>query len=292
MGSDTELAIIEMGANHPGEIRLLCDIAQPDFGLITNIGKAHLEGFGGIQGVARGKGELFQFLTGNDKTIFLNEGNPYLTPLIPADYSKVIRYNGDHGLRILQMTSDPLLSLIASNGKDTLEITTNLAGSYNAENVLAACCVGIHCGIITENSVKAIQTYQPQNNRSQLIKTASNTVFMDAYNANPSSMSAAIGEFLQLKAPRKMLILGEMREVGASAEKEHQEIIELLQQQNVKNVICVGKAFDTFAEKAGYQHFASVEILCQTLKAKPLAGYFIFVKGSRSYHLEKVIPLL
>jgi UDP-N-acetylmuramoyl-tripeptide--D-alanyl-D-alanine ligase len=115
---------------------------------------------------------------------------------------------------------------------------------------------------------------------------------MDAYNANPSSMSAAIGEFLQQKAPRKLLILGEMRELGTSAEKEHQEIIGLLQQQKIKNVICVGKAFDPFAEQAGYQHAASVEILCQTLKEKPLTGYFIFVKGSRSNHLEKVIPLL
>jgi UDP-N-acetylmuramoyl-tripeptide--D-alanyl-D-alanine ligase len=147
MGSDTELAIIEMGANHPGEIRLLCDIARPDYGLITNIGKAHLEGFGGIEGVAKAKGELFQFLIANDKTIFLNKGNPYLSPLIPDDYSKIIRYNGDHGLRVLQMTSNPLLSIIAGNGKDTLEINTNLAGSYNAENVLAACSVGLHFGI-------------------------------------------------------------------------------------------------------------------------------------------------
>ncbi len=292
MESDRDTGIIEMGANHPGEIAFLCEIARPDYGLITNIGKAHLEGFGGIQGVAKSKGELFNYLVQNQKTLFLNEGNTYLPPLVPGDYSKVIYYNGEKGLRLMTQHSNPLLSLKVTNGEMDMDINTNLVGSYNVENVLAACSVGLHFGIEPDDIVAAIQAYKPQNNRSQLINTGKNTVFMDAYNANPSSMSAAVREFLNLEGANKLLILGEMREVGDSSPEEHEEIISLLKQNRVGQVICVGKAFKLPAEKAGYFYAETVENLREMLLDKPLKGYFVFVKGSRSNRLESVIPLL
>jgi UDP-N-acetylmuramoyl-tripeptide--D-alanyl-D-alanine ligase len=293
MPDDCQIGIIEMGANHPGEIASLCEIAQPDYGLITNIGKAHLEGFGGIQGVAKAKGELFNYLLKHEKVLFLNEGNPYLLPLVPENYGKVVRYNGENGLKITRCVSNPLLNIHISDDRNfSLQIQTNLAGSYNAENVLAACSVGIQFGISPNGIMDAIQEYTPMNNRSQLIKTSRNTIFMDAYNANPSSMSAAIGEFLKFEGQRKLLILGEMREVGDSSLSEHEEIIDQLKKQEVKNVICVGKAFESFALKAGYQYAPTIDELNDFLTKTSLSGYFIFVKGSRSNHLEKVIPLL
>jgi len=281
-----------MGANHPGEISFLCEITKPDYGLITNIGKAHLEGFGGIQGVARAKGELFNFLVNNKKTIFLNEGDKFLPQLVPEGYDGVIYYNGESGLKLLSCKSDPLLSLKVGYGKETLEIHTNLVGSYNTENVLAACCVGLHFGVPVEGILRGIQGYHPRNNRSQLINTGRNTVIMDAYNANPSSMSAAIKEFLEFEGRKKLLILGEMREVGDSSSTEHENLVDFLKQHGAEHVICLGKAFEMPAKKAGYRHAESVSELNEMLSKDPVDGYLVFVKGSRSNHLEKVIPLL
>jgi UDP-N-acetylmuramoyl-tripeptide--D-alanyl-D-alanine ligase len=292
MDSDTEIGIVEMGANHPGEIGFLCEIAKPDYGLITNIGKAHLEGFGGIQGVANAKGELFSFLINNEKTIFLNEGNPYLPPIVPVDYTKAVRYNGQNGLKLVNYKSSPLLNLKVLYSNEMLDIKTQLVGSYNTENVLAACCVGLHFGVAMHELASAINDYQPRNNRSQLINTGRNTVFMDAYNANPSSMLAAINEFLQFEGPKKLLILGEMREVGDSSPHEHENLVTFLQQQGISNVIFVGKAFEQAAKRAGYRHAETTDLLMELLSNEPLNGHFVFVKGSRSNRLEKIIPLL
>jgi UDP-N-acetylmuramoyl-tripeptide--D-alanyl-D-alanine ligase len=292
MPADTGMAVIEMGANHPGEIKSLSEIAEPDYGLITNIGKAHLEGFGGIEGVARAKGELFRFLLDHQKTIFLNEGNKYLPGLVPANFENVIRYNGTSGIRLSEAESNPFLKLKVTDGLRILELSTHLAGKYNVENVLAAFAVGQYFGIKERDIISAIESYIPQNNRSQIIKTARNTVFMDAYNANPSSMSAAITEFLEIEGTGKLLIVGEMREVGEASDKEHREIIDMLTAAGAKDVICVGKAFEPFAVPAGYRFAASVNELTGMIQTEPLNGYFIFVKGSRSNNLEKVIPLL
>jgi UDP-N-acetylmuramoyl-tripeptide--D-alanyl-D-alanine ligase len=287
-----EFGIIEMGANHPGEITLLCEIAQPDYGLITNVGKAHLEGFGGIQGVALAKGELFGHLIERGKTLFVNEGNAYVRELIPGSYSKTVWYNGSQGPRIQSMTGDPFLNLRIADKNVTIEIKTGLLGGYNAENVLAAYCVGLHLGIRAELIKHAIQEYRPRNNRSQLLDTGKNKIFMDAYNANPSSMHAAISEFLQFNDPRKLLILGEMRELGDSTQSEHENIVILLKEKGVKEVIFVGEAFRKPALEAGYQYTESVDKLNELLSATPLSGYFVFIKGSRSNKLENVIPLL
>jgi len=292
MNNDIEIGIVEMGANHPGEIGFLCEIAKPDYGLITNIGKAHLEGFGDIQRVASAKGELFSYLIRNEKTIFLNEGNPYLLPLVSGDYIKIVRYNGSSGLKLVNHKSSPLLSLKASYGNEILDISTNLVGSYNIENVLAACCVGLQFGITADEIARAIPAYQPGNNRSQLINTGKNTVFMDAYNANPSSMSAAINEFLQFEGQKKLLILGEMLEVGDFSIQEHENLVACLKQQGVRNVICMGKAFEQAAKSAGYKYAETIDQLNEMLLLERPNGYFVFVKGSRSNRLEKVISLL
>jgi len=184
------------------------------------------------------------------------------------------------------------LNLQARYGKEVLEIATKLVGSYNIENVLAACCVGLHFGITPEEIVGTISAYQPSNNRSQLINTGNNTVIMDAYNANPSSMQAAVNEFLKFKGHKKILILGEMREVGASSVAEHKNLIDYLKKHAVKEVICIGEAFKQPAKRAGYKHAENIDNLQEMLLADPLKGYFVFIKGSRSNRLEKVIPLL
>jgi UDP-N-acetylmuramoyl-tripeptide--D-alanyl-D-alanine ligase len=292
MDEDVEIGIVEMGANHPGEISLLCEIAKPDYGLITNVGKAHLEGFGDIQGVARAKGELFTHLMQHKKTIFLNEGDQYLPSLVPDDYQSTVRYNGNNPPKLMSYESKPLLKLKVEYQASAWDIDSNLAGSYNIENVLAACSVGLHLGVTIGKIAQAIHAYYPGNNRSQLINTGNNTVFMDAYNANPSSMSAAINEFLSFEGRKKLLILGEMREVGKSSSQEHDDLITWLKQQGVVDVICIGQAFKQPAKKAGYKHAETVEQLAAMLLAAPLKGYFVFVKGSRSNRLEKIIPLL
>jgi UDP-N-acetylmuramoyl-tripeptide--D-alanyl-D-alanine ligase len=285
------MAIIEMGANHHGEIDALCRIAYPDYGLVTNVGKAHLEGFGGIEGVARAKGELIRHLIENNKTVFLNAGNKWLANQVPDGYPYVIRYNASGGLIASDVKCDPYLSLIINDGTGTL-IKTNLAGGYNAENVLAACTVGMYFGIPMDQIKEAISKYVPRNNRSQIIKTKQNTVFMDAYNANPSSMAVAIIEFLKTGQLNKLLILGEMREIGINSEEEHGEIVSILKKSGVSNVFFLGKAFEKSATLAGYQYASSVEELGGMLKQSPPEGYYIMVKGSRSNKLEKVLEFL
>jgi len=290
--ADCELAIIEMGANHHGEINALCEIALPDYGLVTNVGKAHLEGFGDIEGVARAKSELFRHLIRNSKTIFLNGGSMLLVQQVPEPYPDVVHYNTQGSLTAADISGDPCLSLTVNDAGTKTTIRTNLAGSYNAENVLAAYAVGLHFGIGRDEIKAAISDYEPRNNRSQIIKTARNTVFMDAYNANPSSMAAAIEEFLKTDAEKKMLILGEMREVGDTAAGEHAEIIATLKENGIKNVICVGKSFEESSSDAGYRHVHTVDQLNKLISDNPPDGHFIMVKGSRSNHLEKVLPLL
>lgn len=290
MKPDCEIAIIEMGANHHGEINTLCHIAQPDYGLVTNVGKAHLEGFGGIEGVARAKGELIRYLVANGKTVFLNGGNKWLAGQAPEGYPHVIRYNANGGIIATDVSADPYLSLTIKNGINT-SIKTNLAGSYNAENVLAACAVGLQFGISIEKIKDALSGYEPNNNRSQIIKTTKNTVFMDAYNANPSSMAAAIEEFLK-NPNRKILIIGEMREVGSESDTEHAAIVEMIKRHGVSDVFFIGKAFEKHVAAAGYRYASSVDQLNEILAANPPHGFYIMVKGSRSNRLEKVLQFL
>ena len=255
-----EMAIVEMGASHPGDIKELVDIAEPDFGLITNVGKAHLQGFGSFEGVMRTKAELYDYLREHGGYCFRNTDNPYLA----------------------QMAGD-LKSVEYQTG--TMPEGTHLVGAYNAENISAAICVGKHFGISEENALAAIRAYVPSNNRSQFMQTERNEVVVDAYNANPTSMTAAINAF-----KGNCYILGAMRELGDYSHLEHQNIVNMLLERKADKVLLVGEEYKQTT--APYPIFDDVEALCAYLQNNPLIGYHILLKGSRSNQLEKVIPLL
>jgi len=263
-----EMAIIEMGASHPGDIRELVEIAEPDYGLITNVGRAHLQGFGSFEGVMRTKAELYDWLRTHGGFCFRNTDNPYLA----------------------QMAGD-LKTVAYTTG--TMPEGTHLVGAYNAENVSAAVCVGKYFGISEEEALAAIRAYVPSNNRSQFLQTEHNTVVVDAYNANPTSMQAAIEAFSHNPSPvtdHPCYILGAMRELGDYSHLEHQNIVNMLLERKADKVLLVGEEYkDTTAP---YPVFDNVEALCQYLEKEPLKGLHILLKGSRSNQLEKVIPLL
>ena len=255
-----EMAIVEMGASHPGDIKELVDIAEPDCGLITNVGKAHLQGFGSFEGVQRTKAELYDYLRAHGGYCFRNMDNPYLAKM--AGDLKTVPYT-----------------------TGTMPEGTHLVGAYNAENVSAAICVGKHFGIREEDALAAIRAYIPSNNRSQLMQTEKNTVVVDAYNANPTSMTAAINSF-----KGNCYILGAMRELGDYSHLEHQNIVNMLLERKADKVLLVGEEYKQTT--APYPVFDNVEALCEHLQNEPLSGYTILLKGSRSNQLEKVIPLL
>jgi UDP-N-acetylmuramoyl-tripeptide--D-alanyl-D-alanine ligase len=255
-----EMAIVEMGASHPGDIKELVDIAEPDCGLITNVGKAHLQGFGSFEGVQRTKAELYEYLRAHGGYCFRNMDNPYLAKM--AGNLKTVPYT-----------------------TGTMPEGTHLVGAYNAENVSAAICVGKHFGISEEDALAAIRAYIPSNNRSQLMQTEKNTVVVDAYNANPTSMTAAINVF-----KGNGYILGAMRELGDYSHLEHQNIVNMLLERKADKVLLVGEEYKQTT--APYPIFDNVEALCEHLQKEPLSGYTILLKGSRSNQLEKVIPLL
>lgn len=255
-----EMAIVEMGASHPGDIKELVEIAEPNYGLITNVGKAHLQGFGSFEGVMRTKAELYDFLRAHNGFCFRNTDNPYLAQM--AGDLKTVEYH-----------------------TGTMPSDTHLVGGYNAENVSAAICVGRYFGVSEEDALAAIRAYIPSNNRSQLMQTEKNTVVVDAYNANPTSMQAAINAF-----KGDCYILGAMRELGEYSHLEHQNIVNMLLERKAEKVLLVGEEYKETT--APYPVFENVEALCEYLQREPLSGYTILLKGSRSNQLEKVIPLL
>ena len=273
-----EMAIIEMGASHPGDIKELVDIAEPTCGLITNVGKAHLQGFGSFEGVMRTKAELYDFLRAHGGFCFRNTDNSYLAKMA-----------GD--LQTVPYTTG------------TMPEGTHLVGGYNAENVSAAICVGAHFGVSYDEALAAIRAYVPTNNRSQFMKTEHNDVVVDAYNANPTSMQAAIEAFDRSPITNhqspitnhqslmpKAYILGAMRELGEYSHLEHQNIVNMLLERKADIVLLVGEEYK--ATTAPYPIFENVEALAAYLQTTPLTGHHILLKGSRSNQLEKVIPLL
>ena len=263
-----EMAIVEMGASHPGDIKELVEIAEPNFGLITNVGRAHLEGFGSFEGVMRTKAELYDFLIAHNGIIFRNADNPHLKEML-----------GNH------LGSLESLGHLVSYTTGTMPEGTHLVGGYNAENVSAALCVGEYFGVSREAGLAAIRAYIPSNNRSQLMRTERNTVVVDAYNANPTSMTAAINAFMG-----NCYILGAMRELGEYSHLEHQNIVNMLLERKADKVLLVGPEYKETT--APYPVFDDVDALCEALKKEPLNGYRILLKGSRSNQLEKAIPLL
>ena len=261
---DHQLAIVEMGASHPGDIKELVEVAEPNYGLITNVGRAHLEGFGSFAGVIRTKAELYDYLVTHHGTIFQNSDNPYLKEIL-GDPNKLGR--------------------LVSYTTGTMPEGTHLVGAYNAENVSAAICVGKYFGVSEEVALAAIRAYVPSNNRSQAMHTDHNDLVVDAYNANPTSMTAAINAF-----KGDTFIIGAMRELGSYSHLEHQNIVNMLLERKAEMVYLVGQEWrDTTAP---YPIFDTTEELIAHLKAHPINGAHILVKGSRSNKLETILPLL
>lgn len=292
-----QLAIIEMGANHPGEIKQLCEIAQPDFGIITNVGKAHLEGFGSFEGVMKTKAELYDYISANGLGIFINDDNDYLKQMAAksnVNPDKQIAYAQKSHPDMSMVTgrvlnSDPFLTMECQTG-NTFQIKTHLIGAYNAENVLAAVTIGHFFGMKNVQIIQGLENYEPVNNRSQFIVTAKNKLIVDAYNANPTSMQAAIQNFASMQVEAKTAILGEMLELGQQSAEEHQTIINLLKEKLFTNVLLVGKAF--LACNSDYVTFETVEELVIYLSKNDIKNQTILIKGSRGIRLEKIISLL
>ena len=288
IGPEAEIAVIEMGANHPDDIGRLTPVSQPDYGLITNVGKAHLLGFGSFEGVKKAKGMLYDYLAEHGGTAFLNVDDPDLTEMALERHLPVIRYGLQYdNAEILPLEAEhPFLRL--SLGGITVE--TGLVGAYNAVNVLAALAVGAQFGVDPEDGAKAISAYEPHNNRSEMTRTADNTVIADAYNANPSSMKVALDNLEAFSAPRKAVLLGMMGELGAESLKEHQALVDRLSAMNLEKVYLVGEEFRRTG--TSFPCFATSADLAAYLGEHPLKGYTILLKGSRSTAMEKILPVL
>ena len=284
----TQIAVVEMGANHPGEIKTLADIAQPDYGLITNIGKAHLEGFGSFEGVIHTKKELYDHLMAHHKMAFVNGDNALLWEI--SEGLERYSYGTHEGFNSVAtaVACDPFLTV---NSAATGDIHTHLVGSYNFENVAAAIAVGTYFNIPGNTIREAIEAYHPSNSRSQVIE-GKNRIIMDAYNANPTSMNASINNFRQICGTQPLLILGDMRELGVASEQEHKTILQLLKQLDFHQAYLVGPCFSQYNDNPEYLSFATVDNLVAYLEQHPVAQRTILVKGSRGIQLEKALPLI
>lgn len=290
---DCEVAIIEMGANHPKEIEFLSSIAEPEIGLITNIGKAHLEGFGSIEGVDRSKRELFNFIEKAGGQIFLNQNDPFLTAA-KDNYTNVISYGKDtvNDYYIEPNSEDLSLNLNMQVGGNLLKVKSALFGKYNADNILAAATVADFLGMGPDDIVAGIEKYQPANSRSQVAKSTRNTIILDAYNANPSSVEKAIEELSKIADKQALAILGEMKEVGADTDLAHAYIADLLNKYQIEHVL-IGSAFKQHCNDFCIAHFNdSASALEDANTFEKFKERTILVKGSRSVALEKIVPLL
>lgn len=294
MTFDTQLAIVEMGANHQFEIARLCEIADPDFGLITNIGKAHLEGFGSFEGIIKAKSELFDYLRKKGGTCFVNTDNELLTRQAAGLMQLTYGTSEKAWLRGELHDSGYYLTVKALFPKGWLYLRSKLIGSYNFENILAAACVGKHFGIAPLDIQEAVEQYSPTNNRSQLITKGTNKIIMDAYNANPTSMMASLINFRNIEEDNKTVILGDMLELGEQSPEEHQKIADFLQSLDPLSVFLIGKEFaKTSTTDTKTKKFEHVELLCNYLnQQKPMENNLILIKGSRGIQLEKVLGSL
>ncbi len=291
-----EIAVVEMGASHPGDIKTLAETAEPTCGLITNVGKAHLQGFGSLEGVIHTKGELYDFLaTRDDSVIFINADNEHLMGILPRGV-KAECYTQDEsktGARVYGqiVACDPFLRLRWREDKgDWYDVTTHLIGSYNIDNVLAAVTVGLHFEVTPQQICHAIENYVPSNNRSQLTETGHNHLVVDAYNANPTSMAAALDNFCMMAVSPKMAILGEMRELGDSSAEEHRRVVERLATCPFEEVWLVGAEFKDI--ECPYRKFDDVEQVKAAIAENRPEGRYILIKGSNGTRLFQLPELL
>ena len=288
--AEHDLAVIEMGANHPGEIKFLSEIAEPDCGIITNVGKAHLEGFGSFEGVIKTKGELYDFLRKKEgSTVFIHHDNAYLMNI--AEGLNLIPYGTEDDLYVNgRITGNsPYLTFEWKAGKDgeTYQVQTQLIGEYNFPNALAAITIGLFFGVEAAKINEALAGYTPQNNRSQLKKTNDNTLIIDAYNANPTSMMAALQNFRKMEVPHKMLLLGDMRELGAESAAEHQKIADYIKECDFEEVWLVGEQFA--AAEHSFKTYPNVQEVIKELETNKPKGYTILIKGSNGIKLSSTV---
>ena len=284
---DAEMVVIEMGANHQKEIESYCSYTQPTHGVITNCGKAHLEGFGGMEGVRKGKGELYDFLRAHEGTAFVYADADYLQSMC-AGIQHIVKYGVSEGLvqgRIL--SNEPFLEVTITTGWQLTSIKTQLVGDYNLPNVLCAIVIGKYFKVPEENIKTAIENYIPSNSRSQLIKRGSNTLILDAYNANPTSMKAAIENFSGLHAYKKILVLGGMMELGEESMDEHQAIIDLIRKYNWTQVVLVGGDFGSINHE--FTFFSNATEAKDWFQKQAFEQTHFLIKGSRSMQMERIL---
>lgn len=287
---ETEIGIVEMGANHKKEIEFLCEIAQPDYGYITNFGKAHLEGFGGVQGVIEGKSEMYQYLAKNNKLAFVNLEDPIQIERSAGIQSFTFGINNDTAdLKIKSIKANPFVAI----EYDNFSVESHLIGLYNANNINAAIAIGYYFKVTEADMKQAIETYIPENNRSQLLRIDSNQIILDAYNANPSSMAVAITNFLQLENQNKVMILGDMFELGDESPQEHKLIVDSLLNQNESECYLIGKSFyENKVTKDNIQFFETFDAFVEYLKTRHFSENTILVKGSRGMALERTLEYI
>ena len=283
---DAEMAVIEMGANHLNEIAGYCEYAMPTHGLITNIGKAHLEGFGGVENVKKGKGELFNYVGNNNGFAFVNSDDDAVVEQSRNLNNKIFYGASGKDLQGKIITTDPFPQ-IQILGPGSFDIKTKLTGAYNFSNILAAVCIGRHFNVDDKKIKDAIESYTPSNSRSQLIQQKSNTIILDAYNANPGSMKAAIENFASMKGDKKVLLLGAMMELGVDSEKEHAALISLIDKYKWEDVVLVGKNFNNLNHK--YIKYDNALEVKNWLHNQRYENAQILIKGSRSMQMEKVL---
>ena len=304
VNQDTQLAVVEMGASHPGDIKELVDIALPNYGLITNVGKAHLLGFGSFEGVKKTKGELYDYLRRTADKVFLNVDNPHLCSMASErnlqydperPYSLVIPYGLDYQqASVLPSNAEYPFLRVNVEGR---EVRTNLVGTYNADNVMAAICVGRQFGISLDEAAAAIEAYCPSNNRSQMVRKERNTLIIDAYNANPSSMDSALNNFANIQADRKVVMLGDMLELGSDSVQEHVNIVKKVVAMELAQIYLVGAEFEAALAETGVaderiQHFSTSDRLVEQMTEKSIENSVVLIKGSRGIRMEKVVGKL
>jgi UDP-N-acetylmuramoyl-tripeptide--D-alanyl-D-alanine ligase len=288
--SKTEIGIVEMGANHKKEIEFLCNLAKPDYGYITNFGKAHLEGFGGVEGVIAGKSEMYTYLSENDKLCFINLEDP-----IQVEKSKTLKSYSfginkeSANVNIKSIEANPFVVINYSN----VVVLSHLIGLYNSNNINAAITIGRYFGVEDEAIKEALESYIPENNRSQLLTKGTNQIILDAYNANPSSMAVAIENFVQLDKPNKIAILGDMFELGTESLAEHKSIISLLSKEEKTICYFIGKDFyHNKTEKNNFHFYENFEQFSDVLKENKFEDQMILIKGSRGMALERTLNFI
>ena len=288
--TETEIGIVEMGANHQKEIEFLCDLAQPDYGYITNFGKAHLEGFGGVEGVIKGKSEMYTFLKSNNKLVFVNLDDE-IQNTKTIDFNRITFSQKDRCATVFieSVTANPFVKIKAFN----IDFNSHLIGLYNANNINAAITIGNYFGVTTNDCKEAIESYVPKNNRSQLLNKGSNEIILDAYNANPSSMMVALENFIQVDKINKVVIIGDMYELGENTAAEHKAIVNFLDKSSSFECHFVGKYFfDISVQNENFHFYKTFEDFGQFLKNIKLDHKTILIKGSRGMALERTLEYI